>query len=93
MSETSSSSSFTPGRNFPLYLPAGTGAQFQTALAAMPAVPEPEAVALLSEPGREERPERRSAPSRSYLVRAGDTLRAAATAFTPGSSTASRMIS
>lgn len=71
--ELDPSSSFTPGRNFPLYLPAGTGARFQTALAAMPTIPEPEAVALL-EPAREEKTEHRSAPSRSYVVRAGDTL-------------------
>jgi membrane-bound lytic murein transglycosylase D len=74
--ELDPSSSFTPGRNFPLYLPVGAGAQFATALASMP--PEPEVVLASStvpELGvREERSERRSSPSRSYVVRPGDTL-------------------
>jgi membrane-bound lytic murein transglycosylase D len=69
-------SSFTPGRNFPLYLPVGAGAQFQAALAAMP--PEPEVVLASStvpELGvREARAERRPAPSRGYVVKRGDTL-------------------
>jgi membrane-bound lytic murein transglycosylase D len=70
------SSSFTPGRNFPLYLPVGAGAQLVAALAAMP--PEPEVVLASStvpELGlREEKPERRSSPSRTYVVKGGDTL-------------------
>ena len=72
--ELDPSSSFTPGRNFPIYLPAGTGAQFATALAAMP-VPEPEVVLASSTvPELQREPERRSSPSRSYVVKAGDTL-------------------
>jgi membrane-bound lytic murein transglycosylase D len=74
--ELDPSSSFTPGRNFPLYLPVGAGTQFLTALASMP--PEPEVVlasSTIPELGvREERPERRSSPSRSYVVKPGDTL-------------------
>lgn len=73
--ELDPSSSYTPGRNFPLYLPAGAGAQFQTALASLP--PEPEVVLAsntVSELVRKEKPERRSSPGRSYVVRAGDTL-------------------
>ncbi|MES1245901.1 MAG: LysM peptidoglycan-binding domain-containing protein [Acidobacteriota bacterium] len=73
--ELDPSSSYTPGRNFPLYLPLGAGAQFATALAAMP-TPAPEVVLASSsvpELVREEKP-RRSSPSRSYTVRAGDTL-------------------
>jgi membrane-bound lytic murein transglycosylase D len=70
------SASFTPGRNFPLYLPVGAGAQFLTALASLP--PEPEVVLASStvpELGvHEERPERHSTPSRSYVVKRGDTL-------------------
>jgi membrane-bound lytic murein transglycosylase D len=70
------SSSFTPGRNFPLYLPVGAGTQLVAALAAMP--PEPEVVLASStvpELGlREEKPERRSSPSRTYVVKGGDTL-------------------
>jgi membrane-bound lytic murein transglycosylase D len=77
--ELDPSSGFTPGRNFPLYLPVGAGAQFLTALAAMPPMPpEPEVVLASSavpELGlRAERPERRSSPSRSYVVKPGDTL-------------------
>jgi membrane-bound lytic murein transglycosylase D len=74
--ELDPSSSFTPGRNFPLYLPAGAGAQFQTALASMPPMPEPEVVLASSTVPelRAERSERRPAPSRSYVVKPGDTL-------------------
>jgi membrane-bound lytic murein transglycosylase D len=67
------SSSFTPGRNFPLYLPVGAGAQFQAALAAMP--PEPEVVLASSRvPELDGRADRRPAPSRGYTVKRGDTL-------------------
>ena len=74
--ELDPSSGFTPGRNFPMYLPAGTGAQFQAALAALPPVPEPEVVLASSTVPelREEKSERRSSPSRNYVVKGGDTL-------------------
>jgi membrane-bound lytic murein transglycosylase D len=68
--------STTPGRNFPLYLPIGAGTQLLAALASLP--PEPEVVLASStvpELGaREERPERRSSPARTYVVKGGDTL-------------------
>lgn len=74
--ELDPSSSFTPGRNFPLYLPVGAGTRFLTALASIP--PEPEVVLAsntMPELGvRAEKPERRSAPARSYVVKGGDTL-------------------
>jgi membrane-bound lytic murein transglycosylase D len=70
------SSATTPGRNFPLYLPIGAGTQLLAALASLP--PEPEIVlasSTIPELGfREARPDRRPAPSRTYLVKAGDTL-------------------
>ncbi|HWM90269.1 MAG TPA: LysM peptidoglycan-binding domain-containing protein [Thermoanaerobaculia bacterium] len=67
--------SYTPGRNFPLYLPAGTGTQLSTALAALPA-DQPQ-VMLASRtvpeiPQDAPRPERRE--PRTYVVKPGDTL-------------------
>jgi membrane-bound lytic murein transglycosylase D len=68
--------STTPGRNFPLYMPTGAGAQFLAALATLP--PEPEVVlasTTIPELGfREEKPERRPSPTRTYVVKPGDTL-------------------
>lgn len=72
--ELDPSSSFTPGRNFPLYLPAGAGARFQTALASMPQVPETEVVLASSTVPESVRVERRPAPSRTHVVKGGDTL-------------------
>jgi membrane-bound lytic murein transglycosylase D len=72
--ELDPSSPVTPGRNFPLYLPAGTGAQFQTALAAMPLVPEVVLASSMVPELRAEKSERRTATSRTYLVKPGDTL-------------------
>ncbi len=72
--ELDPASSFTPGRNFPLYLPAGAGAQFQTALAAMPPMPAPEPEVVLASSTVPEMRAEKPAPSRSYMVKAGDTL-------------------
>ena len=66
--------SYTPGRNFPLYLPVGSGTRLSTALAAVP--PDQPQVMLASSEVPEipaERPERRPT-ERSYKVKAGDTL-------------------
>jgi membrane-bound lytic murein transglycosylase D len=71
-------SSYTPGRNFPLYLPLGAGAQLIAALASMP--PEPEAVIAsttipeLGVQGALSRPSRREPERRTYVVKGGDTL-------------------
>ncbi len=60
----------TPGRNFPLYLPKGTGEAFRLALTATP----PAAVVLASNelPASSSKPKKRS--DRSYVVKRGDTL-------------------
>lgn len=60
----------TPGRNFPLYLPKGTGEAFQLALTAAP----PPAVVLASVelPAASSKSKKRS--DRSYVVKRGDTL-------------------
>jgi membrane-bound lytic murein transglycosylase D len=61
----------TPGRNFPLYLPKGTGEAFQLALTAAP----PPAVVLASAElpaASSSKPKKRS--DRSYVVKRGDTL-------------------
>jgi len=74
--ELDSSSSYTPGRNYPLYVPVGTRDQIATALAAapeerLPTVAAPAPVELAS---REPAPER----TRTHTVRRGDTLGAVA---------------
>jgi membrane-bound lytic murein transglycosylase D len=63
----------TPGRNFPLFVPAGTGAQLTAALAAAPLV-EPTVVARVDldddlTPAR---------PAKQYVVKRGDNLAAIA---------------
>lgn len=73
--ELDASVSYTPGRNFPLYLPAGKGAQLSTALAALP--PEQPQVMLASSTVPEiptELPERRSTERRTHVVKPGETL-------------------
>jgi membrane-bound lytic murein transglycosylase D len=77
--ELDASYSTTPGRNFPLYLPIGAGAQLIAALASMP--PEPEVVLASTvvpelgfQPSRDPRPSRRQPERRTYVVRGGDTL-------------------
>ena len=61
--------SYTPGRNFPIYLPAGKGAQLTAALTALP--PEQPQVMLASRsvPEIQAEPERRM-----HVVKPGDTL-------------------
>lgn len=69
--------STTPGRNFPLYLPAGSGSRLSAALAALPQDAPQVMLASRSVPEipfAEERPQRRPAEKRTYVVRAGDTL-------------------
>lgn len=71
--------STTPGRNFPLYLPAGKGTQLSTALAALPldqpqvmlastSVPEIRSEIRAAEPGR------RPSEKRLHVVKPGETL-------------------
>lgn len=64
--------SYTPGRNFPVYLPAGKGAQLTAALAALP--PEQPQVMLASRSVPEFEPERKPAESRTHVVKPGETL-------------------
>lgn len=67
--------STTPGRNFPVYLPLGKGAQLSTALAALP--PDQPQVMLASRSVPEiptEEPERRPAEKRTHVVKPGETL-------------------
>lgn len=67
--------SYTPGRNFPLYLPAGKGSQLSTALAALP--PDQPQVMLASSTVPKipaEEPERRPAEKRTHVVKPGETL-------------------
>jgi membrane-bound lytic murein transglycosylase D len=67
--------STTPGRNFPLYLPAGKGTQFSTALAALPADQPQVMLASSSVPEIQiQEPERRPAEKRTHVVKPGETL-------------------
>ncbi|HYN20082.1 MAG TPA: LysM peptidoglycan-binding domain-containing protein [Thermoanaerobaculia bacterium] len=68
--------SYTPGRNFPLYLPAGAGAQVHAALTTPPAPGVMFASTSIPELGMEgaAEPERRPAERRTYTVKGGDTL-------------------
>lgn len=69
--------SATPGRNFPVYLPAGKGDQLSTALATLAALPAEQPQVLLASgtvPEILPDPEPRPAERRTYVVKAGDTL-------------------
>ncbi len=73
------SQSTTPGRNFPLYLPVGTGTRLMAALAAQPALPEVQVASstvleLTQEPAREKKSDRSWSEGRTYVVKGGDTL-------------------
>ena len=64
----------TPGRSFPLFLPAGAGARLTAALAAAPLI---ESYTVSREfPGADVAP--RSAPAKHYVVKRGDNLAAIA---------------
>jgi membrane-bound lytic murein transglycosylase D len=71
-SELDASVFSTPGRNFPLYLPLGTGERLSAALAAAPLVEDMPAARLASASA----PSAHRAPAKSYVVKRGDTLAA-----------------
>jgi membrane-bound lytic murein transglycosylase D len=73
--------SYTPGRNFPVYVPVGAGAQLSTALAALP--PDQSQVMLASStvPEFPVEPERRPAPKRTHVVKPGETLSSVARTY------------
>jgi membrane-bound lytic murein transglycosylase D len=73
-SELDASVMATPGRNFPLYLPLGTGERLSAALAASPLVEDVPSARLASSSA----PAARRAPAKSYVVKRGDTLAAIA---------------
>jgi membrane-bound lytic murein transglycosylase D len=66
----------TPGRNFPMYMPKGTGERLLAGLATLP----PETIAAvadsdpLPDPARPAKPQRSSSAGKVYVVRGGDTL-------------------
>lgn len=71
--------SYTPGRNFPLYLPVGAGTRFLAAMAAQPPQPEAQIASttvpdLAREPARTKKSERSWSEGRTYVVKGGDTL-------------------
>jgi membrane-bound lytic murein transglycosylase D len=63
----------TPGRNFPLYVPVGTSTQIAAALIAAPVVPTVATPTPVEMADRGER-EPASRPSRTHVVRRGETL-------------------
>lgn len=71
--DMSSTAAYTPGRNFPLFLPAGAGERLTAALAAAPLVE----TVTAARPVLESQPEPRRAP-KQYVVKRGDNLAAIA---------------
>jgi membrane-bound lytic murein transglycosylase D len=69
--ELDSSANYTPGRNYPMYVPVGTRDQIATALATTP-----DPIPLVATPAPVEMASREPAPERprTYTVRRGDTL-------------------